>query len=399
MKKLNINLAKLSALFSLMVFLFMPTAAQAQFSGTNGRIISYGIGYGAVSVKPDGSNYFGHNISFVNSGSLQRQFVYSPDGAQIAYSKLNGTDVHLYIKSSSSYADDGVQLTTDTGVIDGNPYFSSDGTKIAFNRTNIATAKTDVYVIGVDGSGITRLTQAMYGASGQVLNPVWSNDDTKIFVSTSDAGANGIGIYSISPTTPNQSTATSIVTAAEMTGESLGMYFDISPDNATFAYNSNSGDDSTNFSIRKVAYDGTGDSVVVNSNNTARWTLGTFSPDGTKIVATKSNTLSTITYDLYTMNVDGTSQTAISVGNGNSTSSTGPFEFSPGYSPFWGTNQDTYPNNGSFGGFDSVGAPNTTTTNYLSKNYFPVVITSLATLGFIALLGIYLRKEFYGRKR
>jgi hypothetical protein len=99
------------------------------------------------------------------------------------------------------------------------------------------------------------------------------------------------------------------------------------------------------------------------------------------------------------MNVDGTSQTAISVGNGNSTSSTGPFEFSPGYSPFWGTNQDTYPNNGSFGGFDSVGAPNTTTTNYLSKNYFPVVITSLATLGFITLLGIYLRKEFYGRKR
>ncbi len=398
MKKLNIALAKLSAIFSLMVFLLMPTAAQAQFSGTNGRIISYGIGYGAVSVKPDGSNYFGHNISFVNSGSLQRQFVYSPNGSKIAFSKLNGSDVHLYIKDASSFAADGVQLTNAAGVIDGNPYFSPDGTKIAFNRTNNSTGRTDVYVVNSDGTGLTRLTQAMFGATGQAYNPVWKSDGSLIYISTTDISTNGLGIYSINPTTANQSTATSVVNSAQMNGESLGMYFDISPDNTTFAYNSLSGDNSTLFSIRKVGSNGTGDVAVVNSNTSTRWFLGTFSPDGTKLVVSKDN-LSSTSSDLVTMNTDGTSQTSVSVGIDGSSSSTGPFEFSSGYSPFWGTNQDTYPNNGSFGDFDNVGAPNTTTTNYLSKNYFPVVIASLATLGFIVLLGIYLRKEFYGRKR
>jgi len=399
MTKLNTKLTKLAVIFSMLAIFMFPTAAQAQFSGTNGRIISYGIGAGAVSILPNNLNYFGHNISFVNTGNLQRQFVYSPDGSKFAYSKLNGTDVNLYIKSASSYADDGTQLTTATAVIDGNPAFSSDGTKIAFNRQDTSTGKVDIYVINADGTGLTRLTQNMY-TGGQVYNPIWSSDNSKIYVSTSDSGSNGIGIYSISPTTANQSTATSVVTAAQMNGESLGMFFDISPDNNSFVYNSFSGDAGTLFSIRKVNADGTGDAAVATSNATTRWFLGTYSPDGTKIVTIRTNLGATeTTYDMVQMNPDGTSKSAISTGNAGDSSDTGPFTFGPNYSPFWGTNQDTYPNTGSFGGFDTVGAPNTTSVRASQSNYLPILIASLSALGFIALLGFFIKKEYISKRK
>jgi Tol biopolymer transport system component len=398
MTKLNTKLTKLAVIFSMLAIFMLPTAAQAQFSGTNGRIISYGIGAGAVSILPTNLNYFGHNISFVNSGNLQRQFVYSPDGSKIAYSELNGSDVNLYIKSASSYADDGTQLTTATAVIDGNPAFSSDGTKIAFNRQDTSTGKTDIYVVNADGTGLTRLTQDMYTDS-QVFNPIWSNDDSEIYVSMSDGGSNGIGIYSISPAAANQNTATSIVTAAQMNGEALSMFFDVSPDNNAFVYNSLSGDAGTLFSIRKVNADGTSDAAVATSNATTRWFVGTYSPDGTKIVTMRNN-IDIATYDMVQMNPDGTSKSAISTGNaGNTGSDTGPFTFSPSYSPFWGTNQDTYPNTGSFGEFDDVGAPNTTSVRASQNNYLPILIASLSALGFIALVGFFIKKEYISKRK
>ena len=275
---------------------------------------------------------------------------------------------------------------------------SSDGTKIAFNRQDTSTGKVDIYVVNADGTGLTRLTQNMY-TGGQVFNPIWSSDNSKIYVSTSDSGTNGIGIYSISPTTANQSTATSVVAAAQMNGANVGMFFDISPDNNSFVYNSLSGDAGTLFSIRKVNADGTGDAAVATSNATTRWTVGTFSPDGTKIVAMRNNVGTNVTYDMVQMNPDGTSKSAISTGNAGDSSDTGPFTFSPSYSPFWGTNQDTYPNTGSFGGFDTVGAPNTTSVRASQNNHLPILIASLSALGFIALVGLFIKKEYISKRK
>ena len=65
MKKLNIRIIEISTIISMLAVVVMsPIAAQAQYSGINGRIISAATtlescNICAVSVKPDGSNYFG----------------------------------------------------------------------------------------------------------------------------------------------------------------------------------------------------------------------------------------------------------------------------------------------------------------------------------------------------
>lgn len=394
MKNIKDLFVKASAvLAALGLVLVSSPVAHAQYTGTNGRIIDYFVGGGAVSVKPDGSNYYGHNISFVNTGMTQRQFVYSPDGTKIAYTiKITDTTANLAIKTANSITT-GTALTSDSSVIDGNPYFSPDGTKIAFERYDQTTTKTDIYVVNSDGTGLTRLTQNLFTGEGSVRSayyPTWKSDGSLIYVNTTST-AGGTGIYSISPTSANQTTATAVVTGTDLTGEtSGGMVFDISPDNSKFIYNSLSGDAGSLFSIRSVNVDGTGDTAVKTSNASYRYSLGSYSPDGTKIVYVRTHIVDPNTYnDLVVANADGTSETVIYPDNTNSLFASGST------AAFWGTNQDTYSNNGSLGGFDTPTVPNTA-SSFIAKaksNPLAIAATALAVLGLIALGGYWVRTE------
>jgi hypothetical protein len=411
MKKLNIRIIEISTIISMLAVVVMsPIAAQAQYSGANGRIISaattlLACNICAVSVKPDGSNYFGHNIAFVNTGSLQQPYNYSPDGATIAYSQLSGTDAHLYIKPAGSFAATGTQITSGTDVVDGDPSFSPDGSKIVFERyaPSATTAIRDIYVVNIDGSGLTRLTQNMYpvgGSATSVYNPIWKADSSAIYVGTDNSGSDPAtgqtGIYSISPTTPDQATATNIIPEASMTGFGVSSQFDIAPLSAPggsrFIYQS--GDN-----VRSVASTGTGDTAVVTSDATYRYTMGSYSPDGTKVVALRQD-LGEQTTDMIVMNPDGTSQTVIVDGIDSISSTNGPFVYLSGISAFWGTNQDTYDTNGVFGDGDlTPGAPNTTSVSSNVANYIPAILAMLSTLAFMALAGFYIKKEYLSNRK
>jgi Tol biopolymer transport system component len=383
-----------AVLAALGLVLVSSPVAHAQYTGTNGRIIDYFLGGGAVSVKPDGSNYYGHNISFVNTGFLYRQFVYSPDGTKIAYTiKINDTTANLAIKPANLITT-GTALTSDTSVIDGNPYFSPDGTKIAFARRDQGTGITDIYVVNADGTSLTRLTQNLFTSGGSSAQsayyPTWKSDGSLIYVSTTST-TGGTGIYSISPSSANQTTATAVVTGADLDGESSGgMIFDISPDNTKFIYQSLSGDAGSLSSIRSVNVDGTGDTAVKTSNASYTYTIGSYSPDGTKIVYARTHTADPNTYyDLVVANADGTSETVIYPYDTNSLSA------NPTSAAFWGTNQDTYPDNGSLGGFDTPTVPNTA-SSFIAKaksNPLAIAVSTLAVLGLIALGGYWVRTE------
>jgi TolB protein len=117
--------------------------------------------------------------------------VFSPDGRRIAY------DWHLAEDTEAIYVMDaeGGHLTQITyppvGSADLRPSFSPDGTTLAFDRNGA------VYLIGLDGRGLRRLTPE----GAQIDPPVWSPDGTRILFSNEDGmqvmNADGTGLVSL----------------------------------------------------------------------------------------------------------------------------------------------------------------------------------------------------------
>ena len=104
---------------------------------------------------------------------------WSPDGEKIAYDKIG-----IWIMNSDGT--NAYQLTTHRS--DANPSWSPDGSKIAFDSHR--SGSTNIWVINLDGTGLTQLTQ-----KGGVL-PAWSPDgkwiafnrEAQIWVVSSDGG-------------------------------------------------------------------------------------------------------------------------------------------------------------------------------------------------------------------
>lgn len=394
MKIIQILISRLAVgVILLLLSLGVAPVASAQYTGTNGRIIYYDVGVGGTSIKPDGSNLYGHNIPFVNTGFSTRQYVYSPNGTQIAYSIVSGSDAHLYIKASGT-TNNGTALTSGAGVIDHNPYFSPDGTKIAFERcTGGSSINCNAFVINTDGTGLTQLTNGMY-TDATVRYPIWDSGGTLLYAwitGSSAGGFPGSGIYSFSPTTANQTTATQVVASSAMTSPNTSEGFDINPSNTTFLYQSTSGN---LFSIRSILTTGASDTAIQTGADPYRWTVGTYSPDGTMIVAVRVNLSGAD--QVVVMNADGSNPQAILTGDSVSPGVPSP---SASNQPYWGTDQSTFSNSGSAGGFQTTpGAPNSAAANATKSSPFLLIIGGLLAMTLLGLGGLWLRSELKDKK-
>jgi len=103
------------------------------------------------------------------------QPAWSTDGTKIAFVDSHYTNADIWVMDFDG--SDPVQLTTHTAD-DYNPAWSRDGTKIAFSSDRDADPDTrdDIWVMDADGSNQVRLTTD----PAQDVNPSWSADGTKI---------------------------------------------------------------------------------------------------------------------------------------------------------------------------------------------------------------------------
>jgi len=96
------------------------------------------------------------------------------NNGKIAFEK----DGDIFVMNSDG---SGVTNLTNDGLFNANPNWSSDGTKIVFDRGEFGSS--DIFIINADGSGLTRITNH----PDNEIMPAWSPDGDKIaFISGRD---------------------------------------------------------------------------------------------------------------------------------------------------------------------------------------------------------------------
>ena len=125
--------------------------------------------------------------------------VYSPDGSKIAFDRTILGKTHIYIMNADGT--NPVKVTSDGPLPNASfhsyPTWSPDGTRLAFMSDRDGTRKCEIWVININGSGLTKLTTNIQLGTdgfgpffGWDQNPRWSPDGSRIaFDSTRDVSS------------------------------------------------------------------------------------------------------------------------------------------------------------------------------------------------------------------
>jgi len=229
-------------------------------------------------------------VSIAPSPALQRTPTISPNGRWVAFY----SDIQLVVDGALlrgfihvipvSGATDPFRALLHTGSEPTRPAWSPDGSKIAFASDRDDPANRDIYLVTIDGTGVSRLTTD----PATDRRPWWSPDGNRI-VFASDRGGN-FDLYVMNADGSNVARLTTH--PADDDNPSW------SPDGSKIAFHSQR---DSNYEIYVMDADGTNVVRLTDhhmSNSSPAW-----SPDGTRIVF-QSNRVATA--DLWTMNPDGT---------------------------------------------------------------------------------------------
>ncbi|MBG0770351.1 MAG: PD40 domain-containing protein [Anaerolineaceae bacterium] len=187
------------------------------------------------------------------------------EGTIAFYSDMAGNPDTYVIQADGS----GLVQLTDDPAFDDSPDLSPSGTRVVFLSARndpdpqFPNFKYDIYVVNVDGSGLTQLTATDAGED----HPSWSPDDSRILF---DADYDGDGFYEMYSMAADGTDLVQLTTGAW--NDQFGEY---SPDGSQIAFSS---DRSGNWDIYKMDADGSNPVALTGTDD---WELfPTWSPDG-----------------------------------------------------------------------------------------------------------------------
>ncbi len=187
---------------------------------------------------------------------------WSPDGTRILFQRFKGVRSFLWVMDA-----DGSNLAP-LGKEGFGPSWSPDGTRIAFGD-GPRFRLTEIYVVNVDGSGLTQLTD-----DGRPdAQPTWSPDGSQILYSHGNPHSD---LYVMDADGTDQTRLTR--------NQRQDFAGDWSPDGSTIVFYSNR---HRNWDLYTIHPDGTGLQRITHAR-TVEWTP-VWSPDGTRIAYTFSN--------------------------------------------------------------------------------------------------------------
>ena len=129
---------------------------------------------------------------------------FSPDGAKIALEAYGITEGRGFdgIVLMNADGSDPVLLTnpygTDCWCWDEDPYFTPDGTQIVFSRESEDTLTEDVYIMNIDGTGVTNLTDGVgYNEDPLIVKDSITGAPRIVFSSNRDNSTTGLAGFEL----------------------------------------------------------------------------------------------------------------------------------------------------------------------------------------------------------
>lgn len=205
----------------------------------------------------------------------------------------------IFVMDSNSFNE--VNLTNSAAFADFDPYWSPDGTKIAF--TTDRDGNNEIYIMNADGTSPVNVSNN----SGSDTSPAWSPDGLKLLFISNRDGNNEVWVMNADGTSPTQITST--------TGTVSHKSPTWKPDGSKIGYSSNKDLNPADARFDEIYIanpDGTGEVRLTTTPNVGSPYYSRkpdWSPDGSKIVFFSRRTASNKDI-VYTMLDNGTVEPA-----------------------------------------------------------------------------------------
>jgi Tol biopolymer transport system component len=157
-------------------------------------------GWNIFSMNADGSS----QVDLTNTLDPVINFepTWSPDGSKVVFMRQNLTPGEQDLWSVNANGTGAVNLTESPGAYETSAEFSPDGMKIVYVRSG---PNNDIWVMNANGTGQTQLTETEFPT--QNVAPTWSPDGTKIAWSVLEApsaGDNGLHVMNANGSSQTQ---------------------------------------------------------------------------------------------------------------------------------------------------------------------------------------------------